>query len=103
MDRAAALKNASAYATEVCKVLNPCTIIMYGSYANGTPDPESDIDIAVIFNGYKGNWLKDSAVLWELTRRVSTHIEPILLDRTQDPSGFVANVFNSGEVIYSAE
>ena len=51
MDRAAALKNASAYAAEVCKVLSPCTIIMYGSYANGTQDPESDSDIAVVFNG----------------------------------------------------
>ena len=103
MDRAEALKNASTYAAEVCKLLNPYAIIMYGSYANGTPDPESDIDIAVIFNGYKGDWLKDSALLWKLTRSVSTHIEPILLDRTHDPSGFVTNVFNSGEVIYSAE
>jgi len=29
-------------------------------------------------------------------------IEPILLDRTQDPSGFVEEVFNTGEILYSA-
>ena len=103
MDRASALKSAAVYAAEVCKVLNPYTIILYGSYANGTPNMESDIDIAVIFNDYRGNWLKDSALLWNLTRRVSTRIEPILLDRTKDPNGFVENIFTTGEVLFSSE
>ena len=101
MDRAAALKNAMAYAAEVCKVLNPYSIIMYGSYANGTANLESDIDIAVIFDGYHGNWLKDSTLLWKLTRNVSTCIEPILLDRTLDPSGFIQEIFDTGEVLYN--
>ena len=102
MDRNAAVETAMAYASEVRKVLNPSSIIMYGSYADGKPTPESDIDIAVIFDGYNGNWLKDSALLWGLTMNVSTIIEPILLDRAKDPSGFVEDIFNTGEVLYRA-
>jgi predicted nucleotidyltransferase len=102
MDRKAALNIATAYAAEVCKVFKPASIIMYGSYAKGIARPESDIDVAVIFDGYNGNWLEDSSLLWELTMKVSTIIEPVLLDRTKDPSGFVANIFKDGEVLYSA-
>lgn len=95
------MKNAAAYAAEVRKVFDPFSIIMYGSYVKGTANQDSDIDVAVIFDGYNGNWLQDSALLWKLTRNVNTSIEPILLDRTQDPSGFVQEIFNTGDVLYS--
>ncbi|MDR2589514.1 MAG: nucleotidyltransferase domain-containing protein [Oscillospiraceae bacterium] len=101
MDRETAIKNARAYANEVCNVLNPFSIIMYGSYANGNAHQDSDIDVAVIFDGFVGNWLKTSAQLWKLTRNISTDIEPILLDKTKDPSGFVEEVMKTGEVLYS--
>ena len=55
-----------------------------------------------LFDGYDGNWLNDSATLWGLTIKISTLIEPILLDRTKDPSGFVEGIFKSGEVLYQA-
>ena len=100
MDRGTALTIATAYADEVCKVFAPLAIILYGSYANDTAATDSDIDVAVIFEGYDGNWLQDSATLWKLTRKVNTNIEPILLDRAQDPSGFVDKIRNSGEIIY---
>ena len=102
MDRETALRNAAAYAEEVRKALKPYSIILYGSYARDTATENSDIDIAVIFDGYAGDWLKDSALLWKLTRSVSTDIEPILLDRRQDPSGFVSEVIRTGEVLYMA-
>ena len=102
MDRATAIKNANEYAAEVRKLFDPFSIILFGSYVSGTPTPESDIDIAVVFDGYDGNWLNDSATLWGLTMNISTHIEPILLDRAKDPSGFVEDIFKSGEILYRA-
>ena len=99
MDRNTALLTATAYAAEVRKVLNPFTIIMFGSHAKDNATIDSDIDVAVIFDGYNGDWLKDSALLWKLTRRISTSIEPILLDRKQDPSGFVEEIFSTGEIL----
>ncbi len=102
MDRNAAINVASAYAVEVCKVFNPSSIIMYGSYAKGNARPESDIDVAVIFDGYNGDWLEDSSRLWQLTMKVSTLIEPVLLDRTTDPGGFVEDILKVGEVLYKS-
>ena len=101
MDRTTALKSAVTYAEEVCKVFRPHSIILFGSHVAGNATEDSDIDIAVIFDGYTGDWLKDSALLWKLTRNVSTVIEPILLDRKQDPSGFVEEVFRTGEILYT--
>jgi len=100
MDREAALENAVAYAEEVRKHFSPVSIIMYGSFANGTATTESDIDIAIVFDDYSGDWLKDSAFLWGLTINISTRIEPILLDRTKDLSGFVGNIYDTGEILF---
>ena len=68
----------------------------------GTAHKESDIDVAVIFDGFSGDWLKTSSQLWRLTRNVSFDIEPILLDSTNDKSGFVKNIYKTGQIIYSA-
>ena len=102
MDKNTALTIAMEYTAEVCKAFEPLMIVLYGSYANDTATVDSDIDIAVIFDGYDGDWLKDSATLWKLTRKISTCIEPILLDRTNDPSGFVDKICRVGKTIYTA-
>jgi len=100
MDKAAALACARRYAEEVTKELKPEKIVMFGSYAAGQAREDSDIDVAVIFNGFEGDFLRVSSWLWSLTWKVSSHIEPILLDRTDDKSGFVEEILKSGELIY---
>jgi len=81
--------------------LKPSVILLYGSYAKNTADADSDIDVAVVFDGFQGDWLETSARLWKLRRNISDDIEPILLDRTQDKSGFIKEIFRTGEVLYS--
>ena len=100
LDKATVIGTVERYADLVKKELSPTSIVLYGSYVNGTPHEDSDIDVAVIFNGFSGDWLKTSAFLWGLTERVSFDIEPILLDTTQDKSGFVKHVIKTGKVIY---
>jgi predicted nucleotidyltransferase len=102
MDKSTVVATAQQYAQIVARELSPFAIVLYGSYAKGNAHTTSDIDVAVVFNNYSGDWLTDSALLWKLRRGVSDDIEPILLDRTQDPSGFVADIFRTGEVLYSA-
>ena len=102
LDKATVKKIANQYAEEVKKILDPSAIILFGSYANGNPHEDSDIDIAVVMNNFQGNWLETSATLCGLTRRVSIDIEPHLLDETCDKSGFVRHVIKTGEVIYEA-
>lgn len=102
MDKAAALNSAQAYAREVCKHLSPTAIYLFGSYVNGTPNEDSDIDIAVIMNHFQGDFLSTSAELWNLTWDIDNRIEPILLDEADDKLGFVKTVINSGQLLYRA-
>jgi len=85
------------------KELSPADIVLFGSYAKGNARDGSDIDVAVIYDGFSGDWLETSALLWKLRHAVSLDIEPILLDSTEDKSGFVANIYKTGEIVYSAK
>ena len=38
------------------KPLHPNKIILFGSYAYGIPNENSDLDILVIMNNYKNKW-----------------------------------------------
>jgi predicted nucleotidyltransferase len=78
------------------------SVILFGSYVNGTPHEWSDIDIAVIMNGFQGDWWKTASMLVGLKCDVSVDIEPHLMDISDDPSGFVRHIIETGEVIYSA-
>ena len=100
LDKAAVLSMAQQYAYEVEKVLKPQAVVLFGSHAKGTANDDSDIDIAVIINGFSGDYLETSKQLYKLRRHISADIEPVLLDSSSDESGFIADVFKTGEVLY---
>lgn len=93
---------AGKYANEVKKVVTPTSVILFGSYVNGNPHEYSDIDIAVVVDGFEGNWWEASTDLCALCRNVSIDIEPHLMDEQHDRSGFLEHVKKTGEVIYAA-
>ena len=101
LDKATVREIATRYAEAVRTVLSPDAVILFGSYVNGNPHEWSDIDIAVVVNGFQGNWLETASMLCGLSWEVSLDIEPHLLDETCDRSGFVEHVIKTGEVIYS--
>jgi len=88
------------YADAVLQVVTPAAIVLFGSYAEGSANKDSDIDVAVIFNGFTGDWLKTSNRLWRLIEDISLDIEPHLLDSAEDKSGFVRHVLKTGQLIY---
>jgi len=104
LDKTNARKIAQEYTHEVCRVLNPKAIILFGSYVNGIPHEYSDIDIAVVFDDYRGDWYETAVLLQRLRRNVndssSGGIEPHLLDEANDRSGFLSYIRNTGELIY---
>lgn len=102
LDKETVREIALRYTEEVRKVLKPDAIILFGSYVNGTPHEWSDIDIAIVVNGFQGDWLETASMLCGLSWKISIDIEPHLLDETCDRSGFVEHVLKTGEVIYSA-
>ncbi|MCL2460801.1 MAG: nucleotidyltransferase domain-containing protein, partial [Euryarchaeota archaeon] len=70
-------------------MLDPDTIILFGSYVNGKPHEWSDIDISVVMNNFQGNWMETVHLLFDLRKNVSFDIEPHLLDESRDKSGFL--------------
>lgn len=99
MDKITALTYAKKYAEEVKKNYSPLAVIVYGSYINGVPNEDSDIDVAVIFNGFTGDFLETSAMLHQMTCEINTAIEPVLLDITNDKSGFAHEIMRVGQVV----
>lgn len=102
LDQANVVKTVQQYTDAVLQAFQPEAVILYGSYAKGTAREDSDIDVAVVFDGFQGDWLDASAKLWKLRRNISDDIEPILLDSANDESGFLREVLRTGRVIYRA-
>ena len=102
LDKEAVISTVNRYADEIKKQYNPHAIVLFGSYNGGNPHEDSDIDIAVIFNGFNGDWLKEAANLWRISSNISYAIEPHLLDTTNDRSGFTDYVMRTGDIIYKA-
>ena len=99
LDQATVMSMSRRYAREVEKILNPQAVILFGSHAKGTANDNSDIDIAVILNGFTGDYLETSKQLYKLRRHISADIEPVLLDASDDESGFIAEVLSTGQVL----
>ena len=102
LDKRQVKEIAKNYAYVVRKSFNPRQIILFGSYVNGSPNADSDIDIAVIFDQVEGDFLKQWGRLIRLCRNISYDIEPHILDETCNKTGFLDHIRNTGEVIFDA-
>ena len=102
LDKGTVINIVERYTEAVKREFSPSAVVLFGSYVNGNPHEDSDIDIGVVFDGFTGDWQKTAARLWRLRRGVSFNIEPHLLDSTNDKSGFVKHVFKTGQIIYKA-
>ena len=102
LDKAAILDIVEQYTQLVIKEFSPSAVVLFGSYAKGTPHEDSDIDIGVIFNGFTGDWRETATRLQSLCRNISFDIEPHLLDSANDKSGFVKYILKTGQIVYQA-
>lgn len=90
------------YSTLVASVLQPKLIVLYGSYAKGLANEDSDIDIAVICDSIGDDFLEKSQQLYILRRGIDSRIEPILIEQGTDRSGFCEEILKTGKILYSA-
>ncbi len=75
MDKTDALSIAKKYADAVKANYNYSRMILFGSYAKGNYNDDSDIDIAVIFKDYSS--ITDMQLeLMRLRRKIDSRIEP---------------------------
>lgn len=75
MDKADALNIAQKYATLVNANFDSIRIFLFGSYAKGNFNEDSDIDIAVVLNDYS-NLIDMQLELMRLRRKIDSRIEP---------------------------
>ena len=75
LDKETVVSIANQYADILRKEFSPAAIILYGSYVNGNPHKDSDIDVAVIFDGFTGDRLKTSIRFWELSEDISIYTD----------------------------
>ena len=100
LDKGTVIDTVKRYAEAVKREFSPSAIILFGSCVNGNPHENSDIDVGIVFNDFTGDWLETSARLWRLRHNISFDIEPHLLDKANDKSGFVSHVMKTGQIIY---
>lgn len=75
MDKRDALNIAEEYANAVKSKYDFVKIILFGSYAKGTWNEDSDIDIAVVLRDYS-NLIDTQLDLMRLRRKIDSRIEP---------------------------
>jgi len=99
-----------AHIQKVCRQIvdrfSPQKIILFGSYANGTPTYDSDIDLLVVMP-YDGNELDKMA---EVRRELSSAMPLDVLVKTptqiksrlEMEDFFVREIMDNGKVLYDA-
>jgi len=103
MDKATAIERVRRYTDIVRENFDVRRVILFGSYSKDTARKDSDIDIAVVLDLVEEDFLTAESRLFRLRREIDARIEPVLLDASNDRSGFLEEILKTGEVIYSAE
>jgi len=84
----------------------PDKIILFGSYAYGSPTPESDIDLFIIKDENKKRIDRSCEVMRLLREIKGVSIEPIvftnaeLQERLKLEDDFILEIVNKGKVLY---
>lgn len=69
------LNSINKYVKEIKKKYNVSTIILFGSYAKGTENEDSDIDIAIVSDDFEDIY-DCMAILMKMTWDIDARIEP---------------------------
>ena len=100
LDKKQVIENAKKYVELINQHLETEKIVLFGSYAKGNWHENSDIDIAVIVDNITGDFLSISTMLNKLTRNIDYRIEPVLLEKDDDRSGFLSSILLYGLTLY---
>lgn len=101
MDKKRAFEKARQYVNLARGVIPLHRAVLFGSYAGGNPDSDSDIDIGLFVDSIDDNdvYINTLARLQSLCRQIDLNIEPHLFILGEDRSGFASWVNRTGIVI----
>jgi predicted nucleotidyltransferase len=103
MRQSEVIKLLERFSAVVAGRYSPNAVILYGSYAKGSPRASSDIDVAVMFDDFSGNWIEASTDLWDISYTIDSRIEPFLVDKSTANPSFVDEIEATGRVIWDSK
>ena len=71
-------------------------IYLFGSFAKNTNKEDSDIDVAIVVNKLPDDYFALTPIVWKLRRMIDARIEPIIIEKINDNSGFLKDIQSSG-------
>src|SRR5450759_4774287 len=99
MDKNEVIRIVSKYKLLVSKHFDIESMILFGSYAKGNQKDDSDIDVAIVVNSITQDFFSYAPLLWKLRREIDDRIEPILIEKNKDESGFLKEILKTGLII----
>ena len=112
------MKKNNQYIKQIKEVLskyNPYLILLFGSYAYGTPDEDSDIDILVVtqdnfipqtFKEHTNIYMKISQAIRPINRQIAidliVHTLPMYKKFISQDSSFSHEITTKGKIIYES-
>ena len=99
MDHAEVIKKLKKYKKMLSQHMSFDELILYGSYAKGNARKDSDIDVAIVVKTLSGDYFATRPLLWKIRREVDDRIEPVLIEKDHDESGFLSEIMKNGITI----
>lgn len=99
MDKSEVVNILSKYKMLISRHFDVESMILFGSYAKGNQKEDSDIDVAVVVNSIDRDFFTYAPLLWKLRREIDDRIEPILIEKNKDDSGFLKEILKTGLLI----
>ncbi len=96
MDKGEAINKVREYSILLKKYLPLEKVYLFGSYAKNTNRTDSDIDVAIVVKKIEGDFFTIQPLLWKLRRQIDDRIEPILIEKDNDFSGFLIEIQKNG-------
>ena len=95
MDKKQAITLAKQYKEYISGWFDRPKVYLYGSYSKDCAHKDSDIDVAVVVPKLSGDFMVTLAQLWTASRKVSTLIEPVLIEECH-PSPLYDDILQTG-------
>ena len=94
-------------AQQIGDQFNPSKVVLFGSYAWGTPTEESDIDLLIILSAIEEHPVKTaSKIRFALPRDVSIDVlvrDPQFVEyRVKEVDGFISRIMSAGKTLWES-
>ena len=99
MDKTEVIAKLKEYKKLLSKQMKFDDLVLFGSYAKGTQKEDSDVDVAIVMDESNEDYFYTRPLIWKISRDVDDRIEPLIIERKHDDSGFLEEIIKTGVVI----